>query len=341
MSEARAGPPPRLPGRRPGRHAIRAPRCSTTSGGTRRPSSRSGRSPPTGSPSCPRAGCARPSTCGSTAPSSSTTSPWSSARCSRTRWSASPAATSTSSPASPARRSSTSRTGSGALITSAEIIGTRGITPVRALIDEAAPWSRASGSPCAWSCSPGTGALHAAAFGDPQAAWAAAADVSAETHVTYLDAPVRRVLSLVPRSTTTCGPGAKGFYKVEPVVADGGEVVLYAPHITRGRVDAPARSARSATTAGTTSSGSGTASGRSRGATWPTPPTCAAPGPTTRSTASALGSPSPWRPGSREEEVRAVNLDYLDPAEVDLDAWAADPDTLVVPQAGEVLYRLR
>ena len=27
--------------------------------------------------------------------------------------------------------------------------------------------------------------------------------------------------------------GAKGFYKLEPVVADGGEVILYAPHITR------------------------------------------------------------------------------------------------------------
>src|SRR4029079_10783974 len=25
---------------------------------------------------------------------------------------------------------------------------------------------------------------------------------------------------------------AKGFYKVEPIVADGGEVILYAPHIT-------------------------------------------------------------------------------------------------------------
>ena len=45
----------------------------------------------------------------------------------------------------------------------------------------------------------GTGDLHAAAFGDPQAAWAAAADVAAETHVRYLDAPVRRVLSLIPR----------------------------------------------------------------------------------------------------------------------------------------------
>ena len=27
--------------------------------------------------------------------------------------------------------------------------------------------------------------------------------------------------------------GAKGFYKVEPIVADGGEVILYAPHITQ------------------------------------------------------------------------------------------------------------
>jgi hypothetical protein len=34
-------------------------------------------------------------------------------------------------------------------------------------------------------------------------------------------------------------------------------------------------------------------------------------------------------------------LDYLDPAAVDPDAWAEDPDTLVVPRAGETLYRLR
>ena len=45
--------------------------------------------------------------------------------------------------------------------------------------------------------------------------------------------------------------------------------------------------------------------------------------------------------GIPEERVRAVNLDYLDPAEVDPEAWAADPDTLVVPRAGEDLFRLR
>ena len=44
----------------------------------------------------------------------------------------------------------------------------------------------------------GTDTLHAAAFGTPEDAWAACAEIAAETHVTYLDAPVRRVLSIMP-----------------------------------------------------------------------------------------------------------------------------------------------
>jgi len=35
-----------------------------------------------------------------------------------------------------------------------------------------------------------------------------------------------------------------------------------------------------------------------------------------------------------------VNLNYLDPAAVDIAAYEADPDTFVEPHAGEVLYRL-
>jgi lactate racemase len=45
--------------------------------------------------------------------------------------------------------------------------------------------------------------------------------------------------------------------------------------------------------------------------------------------------------GIPEDVVRAINLDYLNPALVDPDTWADDPDTLVVPRAGEILYRLR
>ena len=119
----------------------------------------------------------------------------------------------------------------GALITSAELIGTRGITPVRAMINEAAsmvPGERLSF--CVVTKSR-TQNLHSIAFGDPASAWAAAADVSAGSHILYLDAPVRRVLSLIPAKYDDMWTGAKGFYKVEPIVADGGQVVLYAPHI--------------------------------------------------------------------------------------------------------------
>src|SRR5205823_6327326 len=73
--------------------------------------------------------------------------------------------------------------------------------------------------------------LHSVSFGDTRASWASAAEVCAATHVTYLDTPVRRVLSIVPEMYDEIWTGAKGFYKLEPVVADGGEVILYAPHI--------------------------------------------------------------------------------------------------------------
>ncbi|HOF63796.1 MAG TPA: hypothetical protein PLL54_05780, partial [Dermatophilaceae bacterium] len=45
--------------------------------------------------------------------------------------------------------------------------------------------------------------------------------------------------------------------------------------------------------------------------------------------------------GIPEQVCRAANLGYVDPREVDIAAFEADPDTLVVPQAGEVLFRLR
>lgn len=118
----------------------------------------------------------------------------------------------------------------GALITSAEIIGTTGITPVRALIDDGAALIPAR----SYALSVVTahdGGLHSVSFGDCVSSWADAASVSAATHVTYLDKPVNRVLSLVPPMYGEIWTGAKGFYKVEPVVADGGEVILYAPHI--------------------------------------------------------------------------------------------------------------
>ncbi len=127
----------------------------------------------------------------------------------------------------------------GALITSASIIGTTGITPVRALIDEAAALVPAQRLALCVVTGPEPGSLCSLAFGSPERAWAAAAQVSAQAHIRYLDAPVRRVLSLLPAKYDDLWTGAKGFYKVEPVVADGGQVVLYAPHITQVAVTHP------------------------------------------------------------------------------------------------------
>ena len=228
----------------------------------------------------------------------------------------------------------------GALITSTEIIGTLGITPVRALIDEAASLVPSELQAFCLVVAAGSDRLHAISFGEPRAAWAAAAEVSAESHVRYLDEPVPRVLSIIPSKYEDMWTGAKGFYKVEPVVADGGQVIIYAPHIRELSVMHPEiaqigyhnreyfvqqwdrfEHLRWGDLAHST---------HLRGAGTYDP----VEGERNRVTVT-LATSIP------EEIVRAANLDHLDPEEVDLEALASDPDTLVVPQAGEVLYRLR
>lgn len=233
----------------------------------------------------------------------------------------------------------------GALITSAEIIGTTNQTPVRALIDEGAsliPAERlafcvvgAAGS------DHGSPALHSVSFGDTISSWRASAQICAESHVTYLDAPVRRVLSLVPEMYEDIWTGAKGFYKLEPVVADGGEVILYAPHITEISAMHPEiaqigyhcrdyfvkqwdrfKDLHWGVLAHSTHlRGAGTYD--------------AATGEETLRVQVTLAS------GIPEEVCRAANLGYRDPATVDVEVFEADPETLVVPNAGEVLFRLR
>ena len=228
----------------------------------------------------------------------------------------------------------------GALITSAEMIGTRGVTPVRALVNEAAAMIPTRRLGLCLVVASGTDTLHAAAFGSPEDAWAACAAVSAETHVTYRDAPVRRVLSIMPTKYEDIWTAAKGFYKLEPIVADGGEVIIYAPHITEISVMHPHISeigyhCRDYFLGQWD---------RFRDQPW---------GDLAHST--HLRGQGSWdaengerlrvtvtlATGIPEDVVRSVNLNYLDPAEVDVGAYQADPDTFVEPHAGEVLYRLR
>lgn len=226
----------------------------------------------------------------------------------------------------------------GALITSAAIIGTPGTTPVRALIDEAAAMVPTEQLALCVVVKPGSGELYAAAFGEPRAAWARAAEVSAGTHVRYLDEPVRRVVAVIPEKYDDMWTAAKGFYKVEPVVADGGEVIIYAPHITRLSAMHPEieeigyhcrdfflqqweryRQLHWGVLAHSTHlRGVGTFEA---GREW-------------ARVRVTLATAIP------EQVVRAANLDYLDPTSLDLAAAHTDPATFVVPDAGEVLFRL-
>ncbi len=63
-------------------------------------------------------------------------------------------------------------------------------------------------------------------------AWAQAAALSADIHVRYVPRPFQQVISVMPTMYDDIWTAAKGMYKVEPIVAEGGEVVIYAPHIT-------------------------------------------------------------------------------------------------------------
>lgn len=228
----------------------------------------------------------------------------------------------------------------GALITSAAIIGTRGVTPVRALIDAASALVPGERHALCAVVDHNTGGLRSLSFGAPEEAWVAAADVAAATHIEYLPAPVERVLSLVSPRYADLWTGAKGFYKVEPVVADGGEVVLYAPHITRIAAMHPDQESlgyhcrdyflahwveyrdhpRGELAHSTHLFGAGTYD-PIRGEHQRVRVTLAT--------------------GIHEEVVRRANLNYLDPGTVDIGRWEADPEALVVHDAGEVLYRLR
>ncbi len=117
----------------------------------------------------------------------------------------------------------------GAVITNYEVIGS-GYTPVRAVIDRAASLiDRPTACFALVVTHEGVAGLF---FGSLHEAWQQASTLSSQTHIVYVDRPFRRVLSVMPEMYDDLWTAAKGMYKLEPAVADGGEVVIYAPHIT-------------------------------------------------------------------------------------------------------------
>lgn len=113
----------------------------------------------------------------------------------------------------------------------AGVVGTIGVkeTPVRAMIHAAAGRLKTPITLIALTVE--GEALSGLFIGDPLSAWSEAADLSAQRHIHWCERPFQRVLSCAPAMYDELWTGAKAMYKLEPAVALGGEVVIYAPHL--------------------------------------------------------------------------------------------------------------
>ncbi|MGZ3667088.1 MAG: lactate racemase domain-containing protein, partial [Ktedonobacterales bacterium] len=63
-------------------------------------------------------------------------------------------------------------------------------------------------------------------------AFEGAVDLSARLNIVYKPHPFSNVLSWPSERYDDLWTAAKAMYKTEPVVADGGEIIIYAPHLT-------------------------------------------------------------------------------------------------------------
>jgi nickel-dependent lactate racemase len=113
----------------------------------------------------------------------------------------------------------------------ATVVGTIGIkdTPARAMIHAAASRLQMPVTLVALIVE-GHG-LSGVFVGDMFDTWSAAADLSSQRHIRWCAQPFKRVLSCAPPMYNELWTAGKAMYKLEPAVAMGGEVVIYAPHL--------------------------------------------------------------------------------------------------------------
>ena len=117
----------------------------------------------------------------------------------------------------------------GAVVTNPMIIGNKW-TPVRKVVDRAGSMVSV---PKLCFCLVVKGTDLAGVFvGSPEAAWTEASELSRQLHILYKEKPFSTILSCAPRMYDELWTGGKCMYKLEPVLADGGELIIYAPHIS-------------------------------------------------------------------------------------------------------------
>jgi len=117
----------------------------------------------------------------------------------------------------------------GAILTNPVVNGVKD-TPTRRLIDQAAEFIRTPTTCLAFAVN-GNDEPMCLFIGEPKEAWSKAADYSSQLHITYVNKPYRKILAITPKIYEELWVGGKAMYKLEPVVADGGEVIIYGPQI--------------------------------------------------------------------------------------------------------------
>ena len=227
----------------------------------------------------------------------------------------------------------------GAVVTNPKIIGTKW-TPTRAVVEKAA--GMVDVPVLLFAMVVKFADLHGLFAGEVTDAWSRAADLSNKIHIIYKDHPYKTVLSIVPEMYDDIWTAGKCMYKLEPVLDDGADLIIYAPHVTEishthGKVldeigyhvrdyflkqmdrfkDTPGGVMAHSTHVkgvGTFEDGVETPHANVILAT-----------------------------GIPEERCRLVNLGYMDPASIRIEDYEnrEDERVLCVHHAGEMLYRLK
>lgn len=167
-----------------------------------------------------------------------------------------------------------------------------------------------------------------------------AAEVSRQVHIKYTGRKYKRVVALLDKHYDDLWVGGKASYKLGAVIETGGELIIYAPHLsqisaTHGRLIekygyAPLEQVREMVEWSDELRAN----------------LCVAAHLAHVSYGSALDADGRVVPRYRitlasavpEEACRRVNLGYLDYRTFDRASYAADPDTFVVEDAGRDLY---
>ena len=176
--------------------------------------------------------------------------------------------------------------------------------------------------------------------GDIRDAFRRAAEVSRRVHIRYTDRKYRRVVALLDPHYDELWVGGKASYKLGAIIEEGGELIIYAPHLTKlsethgALIEkygyAPLESVRDML---------GVSQELRENL-------CIAAHLAHVAYAGRLDDQGKIVPryritmatGLDEETCRRVNLGYIDYRSFDYEAMRSDPDTLIVADAGRDLY---